>query len=149
MGATDEPDVDVSFSEDEDYAHLIEDYSHLAPPSEGELLLGLKIENVRALSNVEATLRVPGISFAEWGPGDMGMSMGFPDNHDEPYPAPMQAARDRVLAACKANKVAFLSGVYTRDVEERIKEGVMVCSMRDGEPAADKGRRFTKRTMPW
>lgn len=40
MGATDEPDVDVSFSEDEDYAHLIEDYSHLAPPSDGELLLG-------------------------------------------------------------------------------------------------------------
>jgi len=54
----------------------------------GELLLGLKVENVRALSNVEATLAVPGIAFAEWGPGDMGMSLGFPDNHDEPYPAP-------------------------------------------------------------
>ncbi len=40
MGATDEPDVDVSFSADEDYAHLIEDYSHLAPPSDGELLQG-------------------------------------------------------------------------------------------------------------
>lgn len=40
MGATDEPDVDVSFSADEDYAHLIEDYSHLAPPSDGELLRG-------------------------------------------------------------------------------------------------------------
>ena len=40
MATTDEPDVDVSFSEQEDYAHLIEDYSHLAPPSEGELLQG-------------------------------------------------------------------------------------------------------------
>ena len=40
MAATDEPDVDVSFPQDEDYAHLIEDYSHLAPPSEGELLEG-------------------------------------------------------------------------------------------------------------
>ena len=40
MAATDEPDVDVSFPGEEDYAHLIEDYSHLAPPSEGELLQG-------------------------------------------------------------------------------------------------------------
>ena len=36
---------------------------------EGEIFLGLKIENKRALSNVEATARVPGIAFAEWGPG--------------------------------------------------------------------------------
>lgn len=36
---TDERD-DRSTSLDEDYEHLIEDYSHLAPPSEGELLQG-------------------------------------------------------------------------------------------------------------
>jgi 4-hydroxy-2-oxoheptanedioate aldolase len=116
---------------------------------DGELLLGLKIENVRALSNVEASLAVPGVAFAEWGPGDMGMSLGFPDNHDEPYPAPMQDARARVLAACKRNNVAFLSGVYAREVEERIKEGVMICSNRDGAVTAERGRKFTNRTMPW
>ena len=33
-------DVDVDFSVEEDYEHLIEDYGHLAPPSEGELLQG-------------------------------------------------------------------------------------------------------------
>src|SRR6478609_2027262 len=38
-GANDQ-DVDVSFPEEEDYEHLIEDYSHLAPPSVGELLQG-------------------------------------------------------------------------------------------------------------
>ena len=32
--------MDVDFSTEEDYEHLIEDYSHLAPPSEGELLQG-------------------------------------------------------------------------------------------------------------
>src|SRR6266849_2581316 len=37
---TDERDVDLSFPIEEDYEHLIEDYSHLAPPSEGELLQG-------------------------------------------------------------------------------------------------------------
>jgi small subunit ribosomal protein S1 len=35
-----EPDVDINFPLEEDYEHLIEDYSHLAPPSEGELLQG-------------------------------------------------------------------------------------------------------------
>jgi 4-hydroxy-2-oxoheptanedioate aldolase len=114
----------------------------------GELMLGVKIENVRALSNVEATLAVPGITYAEWGPGDMGMSLGFPDNHDEPYPAPMQDARARVLAACQRNGVKFLSGVYTRDVVDRIKEGVAVCNSRDGQPAADVGRKAVGRTMP-
>src|SRR6202051_4825283 len=33
-------EIDVNFPVEEDYEHLIEDYSHLAPPSEGELLQG-------------------------------------------------------------------------------------------------------------
>lgn len=116
----------------------------------GELLLGLKIENKRALSNVEASLKVPGISFAEWGPGDMGMSLGYPDNHDEPYPPEMQDARARVLAACKENNVAFLNTVSAEDVVQRIAEGVRVgASGRGGREAAEAGRRHTGRTMPW
>jgi small subunit ribosomal protein S1 len=35
-----ERDLDVNFSVEEDLEHLIEDYSHLAPPTEGELLQG-------------------------------------------------------------------------------------------------------------
>jgi small subunit ribosomal protein S1 len=35
-----ERDEDLNFTVDEDYEHLIEDYSHLAPPTEGELLEG-------------------------------------------------------------------------------------------------------------
>src|ERR1051326_6427713 len=35
-----EQDVESPFSLEEDYEHLIEDYSHLAPPTEGELLQG-------------------------------------------------------------------------------------------------------------
>jgi 4-hydroxy-2-oxoheptanedioate aldolase len=127
------------------------EYLDLADPwplnPNGELMLGLKIENKRALSNVDTSMAVPGIAYAEWGPGDMGMSLGFPDNHDEPYPAPMREARGRVLAACKGNSVSFLSGVYTRDVVERIEEGVVVCNSRDGEPAAVVGRKHVRRTM--
>src|SRR5579864_1103504 len=40
MATADERDVDVSLAGVEDYEHVIEDYSHLAPPFEGELLQG-------------------------------------------------------------------------------------------------------------
>jgi len=115
----------------------------------GELLLGLKIENLRALANVEASTRVPGIAFAEWGPGDMGMSMGYPDQHDEPYPPEMQAARARVLAACKAAGVAFLEQVTPANVLARIAEGVRIGTGRQAREAAEVSRRHTGRTMPW
>jgi 4-hydroxy-2-oxoheptanedioate aldolase len=92
---------------------------------------------------------VPGIAFAEWGPGDMGMSFGFADNHDEPFPDIMLDARARVLAACKANGLAFLNTVYERDVIQRIDEGVMICAGPEGERASEIGRKYSKRTMPW
>src|SRR5215831_6897867 len=41
---------------------------------DGELLLGLKLEDKYALANAEENARIPGIAFAEWGPGDMGLS---------------------------------------------------------------------------
>jgi 4-hydroxy-2-oxoheptanedioate aldolase len=116
---------------------------------DGELLLGLKIENTRALANVEATTKVPGISFAEWGPGDMGMSLGHPDAHDPPYPQDMQDARNRILAACKANKLAFLEQVTPENVVDQIANGVMIGAGRNAKAAADIGRRHTNRPQPW
>jgi 4-hydroxy-2-oxoheptanedioate aldolase len=116
---------------------------------DGELLLGLKIENTRALANAEATAAVPGISFAEWGPGDMGMSLGFPDAHDPPYPPAMRAARDRVLAACKANKLAFLEQVTPDNIVEQIDAGVMVGAGKQAAAAAQIGRRHSQRPEPW
>lgn len=115
---------------------------------EGELMLGLKIENQRALANVDESLAVPGIAFAEWGPGDMGMSFGYPDRHDPPYPPEMIAARTAVLKACRANGVAFLDGMKPENVADRIDGGVMVsgCS----REAAEIGKRHTGRdaTVP-
>ena len=110
---------------------------------EGELMLGLKIENRRALANVDESLAVPGIAFAEWGPGDMGMSFGYPDGHDPPYPPEMIAARTAVLKACKANGVAFLDGANPDNVTDRIDEGVMVSGC--GREAAEIGKRHTGR----
>lgn len=131
----------------------VADYFERADPwplnPAGELLLGLKIENVRALASVEASLRVPGVAFAEWGPGDMGMSFGYPDRHDEPYPEEMLAARACVLAACRAAGIAFLEQVTPDNVCARIAEGVRICAGRQAREAAEIGRRHTGRTLPW
>jgi 4-hydroxy-2-oxoheptanedioate aldolase len=120
---------------------------------EGELLLGLKIENRRALANVDETLKVPGIAFAEWGPGDMGIAFGHYDAHDPPYPADMDAARLKVLEACKANCAAFLCSWNDKalTMEERVRklldDGAMILSG-FGEEGARIGRQVTQRTMP-
>ena len=67
----------------------------------GELLLGVKLESPEGVANCEEILAVPGLGFAEIGPGDLSLALGY---------APCRAtlsARDaggarRVFAACRA-----------------------------------------------
>jgi 4-hydroxy-2-oxoheptanedioate aldolase len=115
---------------------------------DGELLLGVKLEDKYALANAEENLKVPGIGFAEWGPSDMALSLGIrgPSNAAEKDPR-MVAARARVLAACKANKIFFLNSMSANDVIEMIQEGVMVGPA--SQQAAEIGRKYTNRQMPW
>ena len=111
----------------------------------GELMLGLKIEDRRALDRAEACIGVPGIAFAEWGPGDMGMSFGRKDAHDPPYPDEMLEARKTVKAACDGAKVAFLDVVTPATAKARLEEGVMVGAA--DEEAAAIGRRLGGREV--
>ena len=116
---------------------------------EGELLLGIKVENMRALINAELSTHVPGIAFAEWGPGDMGMSMGYLDAHDPPYSQEMQEARSKVFAACKSAGLFFLNSVTPENVVDMLLEGVMICAAGPaGEETAKIGRAYSNRTMP-
>jgi 4-hydroxy-2-oxoheptanedioate aldolase len=132
-----------------------EEYMRIAEPwplnPDGELLFGLKIENPRADANVEPSVRVPGIAFAESGPGDHGFYiMGRPGTYTgggEASPQ-MAAVRKRVLSATKAAGIKFLNACNENNVIDQLKEGVMICTGGD-TPAADKGRAFTKRTDPW
>jgi 4-hydroxy-2-oxoheptanedioate aldolase len=112
----------------------------------GELLLGVKLEDKYALANAEENLKVPGIGFAEWGPGDMALSLGVRGPNTEKDPR-MVAARAKVFAACKANKIFFLNSMNPGNVVDMIKEGVMVGPA--NEQAAGIGRKFTNRQMPY
>ena len=132
-----------------------QEYMRIAEPwpmnPDGELLFGLKIENPRADANVETSVRVPGIAFAEWGPGDHGFYLlGRPGTYQgggETAPQ-MAAVRRRVLEATKAAGVKFLNACNEQNVIDQLKDGVMICTGGDS-PAADKGRAYTKRTDPW
>jgi 4-hydroxy-2-oxoheptanedioate aldolase len=114
---------------------------------EGELLLGVKIETVRALSNCELSLAVPGLGFAEWGPGDLHMSFGIKRDPDKPMDPRLLEARDRVKAACDANNLAFLEGATPENITEKIDEGVRIIAGHR-EDTAEVGRSYSKRTMP-
>ncbi|HKD06198.1 MAG TPA: aldolase/citrate lyase family protein [Bryobacteraceae bacterium] len=115
---------------------------------EGELLLGLKLEDKYALANADANLKIPGIAFAEWGPGDMAMSLGVVGSGGSAVNDPrMKDARATVLAACKANHKFFLNTMTPTDVIDMIKEGVMIGPA--SPQAAEIGRKYTKRQLPW
>jgi 4-hydroxy-2-oxoheptanedioate aldolase len=115
----------------------------------GEILLGLKIEDRHAVANAMETVRIPGIAFAEWGGGDMSFSFGYRKFPGEPLPADMAQARDKVWAACKAANLFRLEGASEDDVESQIRSGIMIISAGAHPGAAEKGRRYTKRPMPW
>jgi len=102
------------------------EYMRLADPwplnPDGELLLGVKIEDQECLANARALAAVPGLAFAEWGPGDMGLSFGYLDAHDPPYPPELESARQTVKAACDEAGIAFLSS--WNDPNQTIEQNV-------------------------
>jgi 2-keto-3-deoxy-L-rhamnonate aldolase RhmA len=128
-----------------------EDYIERCDPwplnPSGELLLGVKLESPEGIANCEEIIAVPGLGFAEIGPGDLSLSLGYRTIPREPYPPEMQMARDRVLAACRNNGVAFLQSCTADNITARIDEGVRVVAGHS-EEAASKGRVYQKRKLP-
>jgi len=59
----------------------------------------------------------------------------------------MKDARSTILAACKANHKFFLNTMTVTDVVDMIKEGVRIGPA--NQQAAEIGRKYTKRQMPW
>ena len=81
---------------------------------DGELLLGVKLESPEGIAMADEICAVPGLGFAEMGPGDLSLSLGSVKLLRDPYPPVMQAARDKVFAACERNGIAFLEGCTRR-----------------------------------
>jgi len=125
-------------------------YLRLADPwplnPAGELLLGVKIESAAAIPYIEEILSVPGIGFAEMGPGDLSLSLGY-FRLPRPMPPEMEDVRHRVRAACLAHHIAFLESATPEDVGANIDAGARVIAG-GREETARIGRQHTRRTMP-
>ena len=127
-------------------------YTRLADPwplnPDGELMLGLKLEDRECVANAAHICKVPGLSFAEWGPGDMGMSFGYESAHDPPYPPELEKARSVIQKACKDNNLVFLSSWYDdtktddENVDKLMEMGVRIVSASNAEQA-ERVRRIT------
>ena len=138
-------------------------YNHVADlwpyNPKGEMIFGVKIEDTFADQDVAKTLALPGISMAEWGPGDHSFWLyGLdimpedgsrpPDVTDRPE---MQHVRTTVLDLCKQHNVKFLNAGNTIPTSStyiitQLQQGAMVIEA--GEPVAIMGREYSKRKMP-
>ncbi len=121
----------------------------------GELMLGVKIEDGVGLPHTEGIVRVPGLSFAEWGPRDTSYANGFLD-HAFDYgrkpglvaPPPLKSAAERVIRACKEAKLHILDNARPEDILAQLAAGMDIIA--GGYPeVAETGRKHTKRVMPW
>jgi hypothetical protein len=73
------------------------------------------------------------------------MAMSFDVRGNPPV---LVDARARVLAATQRAGIAFLNTMNAGNVEAMIDEGVRI-GANPGAEVADRGRRYTGRTMPW
>jgi 4-hydroxy-2-oxoheptanedioate aldolase len=113
----------------------------------GELLLGVKLESPEGIAHCDEILAVPGIGFAEMGPGDLSLALGYRDMPRDPYPPEMREARDKVFGACRKNGVAFLEIGTPENIAQKLDEGVRVIAGHR-EETAQIGRAHQQRTMP-
>jgi 2-keto-3-deoxy-L-rhamnonate aldolase RhmA len=113
----------------------------------GELMLGVKLESPEGIAQADEICAVPGLAFAEMGPGDLSLSLGHTTLLRDPYSPEMQEARDKVFAACRRNGIAFLEGCNPANIAARLDEGVRVISGGTEETSL-VGRRHSRRTMP-
>jgi 4-hydroxy-2-oxoheptanedioate aldolase len=138
-------------------------YNHVADlwplNPKGELIFGVKIEDTYCDEQAAGTIALPGMSMAEWGPGDhsywlYGLEVMPEDGSRPPNIMDMPEmvkVRQNVLNLCKKNNVRFLNAANTDSnssdfIIKQIKDGAMVLEC--GEDSAIMGREYTKRKMP-
>jgi 4-hydroxy-2-oxoheptanedioate aldolase len=97
-----------------------EEYLQKADPwplnPNGELVLGVKIEDRYAFANMEGILKVPGIAVGEGGPGDMALSLGLKGSDSK-----VKDTEDRIFAAAHARKI-FWNGINRNDAIEKSRK---------------------------
>lgn len=133
--------------------YLVADVWPLNP--RGELMIGVKIEDRPGLLNTESIARVPGLSFAEWGPRDTSYAAGHLDvafdygrSPGVVPPPELVAAAERVIRASKEVGLHILDNARPEDIVKQLAAGMDIIA--GGIPeVAEIGRKHTRRVMPW
>ncbi len=116
----------------------------LAP--DGEILVGLMIESVEAVDNLDAILdQVPGIGLVLIGEGDLSQELGVPRQFDHPL---MLEHKDRVLKTCAAHDVPVgHPHVTEKNVQQVIEQDyrLLLTAPVTTHPGLDRGRALTGR----
>lgn len=106
------------------------EYINIADPwplnPNGEIIIGVKMENKRAAENCEKVSSVPGLCFGEWGLGDMSLSYGYAEKPSFPLPKELEEVREKIWNACTASGLYFLGIVTPETVKEHIDKGMML-----------------------
>jgi 4-hydroxy-2-oxoheptanedioate aldolase len=87
---------------------------------DGDLLATMMIESVEGLANVDQIAATPGVGSLFLGnANDLAHSMGLPGSHPE-----VEMARQKILTACKAHKIACnITANDADDIVRRVNEG--------------------------
>lgn len=116
----------------------------LAP--QGEILVGLMIESVEAIENLDAMLdQVPGIGLILIGEGDLSQELGVPRQYEHPS---VLELKERVLEICAAHGVAVAHPHVTeKNVEQALEQGyrLLLTAPVVSRPALDRGRAIAGR----
>jgi 4-hydroxy-2-oxoheptanedioate aldolase len=75
------------------------------------------------------------------------LALGYSAVPRDRYPPEMREARERVFAACRKNRVAFLETATSENIVGKLDEGVRVIAGHREETAII-GRAHQKRTVP-
>jgi 2-keto-3-deoxy-L-rhamnonate aldolase RhmA len=118
-------------------------------------MIGVKIEDRHGILNTESIVRVPGLSFAEWGPrdtsyaaGDLDTAFDYGRKPGVVPPPELTSAANRVIEAANVAKLYILDNAMAEDIIAQLTAGMDIIA--GGLPeVAELGRKHTGRTMPW
>jgi 4-hydroxy-2-oxoheptanedioate aldolase len=86
---------------------------------QGELLAIMFVESPEGVANIDEIISVPGVGGIFIGPSDLSTSMGY----TSPAAPEVEAAIQRVLAACLEHDVPCAITTNSRTVQQRIEQG--------------------------
>ena len=116
---------------------------------DGELILGIKIETKASIPVIEEIVSVPGIAFAEVGPGDLGYALGI-NKMSVPLAEEVAEVEQRLEKACANAGVPFhpFTGHLDADGIPAVLDRGARYITAPTEQKAVVGRAHTNRTMP-